>query len=235
MIAFKFVRLNVQMRNKPIRMVGFLSIDQGQSMNDEIIQQIEHAIKSGKMIHAIKLLRKIEDLNLLEAKERIDLMRDYMRDGQTANPFMKAKQQAENNKSSTTRAHSHKPARSNTYNVEGDLPTEAFLFFQRGEVSKGIEVLQNTRGVNKSTAKRMAKMFFQQHPEYTSQEIFRLIGSGAKERDYSLLSTENSKPDIKIDTLSKSKKKNKRKRKAGVFEFIFFIIIFFNIVKACST
>ena len=213
-------------------MVGFLRTDQGQSMNDVIIQQIEHAIKSGKMIQAIKILRQIEDLNLLEAKERIDLMRDYMRDGQTANPFMKAKQQAENNKSSTTRAHSHKPARSNTYNVEGDLPTETFLYFQRGEVSKGIEVLQNTKGVNKSTAKRMAKMFFQQHTEYTSQEIFQLMGTGAEERDYSLSSTENT--NKKTNAPSKSKKKNKRKRKAGVFEFIFFIIIFFNIVKACS-
>ncbi len=214
-------------------MVEYLRTDQGQSMNDVIIQQIEHAIKSGKMIHAIKLLRQIEDLNLLEAKERIDLMRDYMRDGQTANPFMKAKQQAENNQSPATRTHSHKPARSNNYNVEGDLPTETFLFFQRGEVNKGIQVLQETKGVNKATAKRMAKMFFQEHPEYTSQEIYQLMGSGDKERDYSLSSTENTNTDTKIP--SKSNKKSKRKRKAGVFEFIFFIIIFFNIVKACST
>ena len=198
-------------------------------MNDIIYRQVEHAIESGKMIQAIKLLRQVENLNLTEAKERVESMREDLRKRQLDSPYLKAKQQADNYQANAVKAHSHQPARSNTYNVESELPTETFLYFQRGEVNRGLQVLQENKGVNKATAKRMAKMFFQEHPEYSSDEIISLMGSGSIQSDDSLARTTSDSAVASKNT------KRKKKRKAGVFEFIIFIIILFNVIKAFTS
>lgn len=198
-------------------------------MNDIIYRQVEHAIESGKMIQAIKLLRQVENLNLTEAKERVESMREDMRKKQLDSPYLKAKQQAEEYQSNATRAHSHQPARSNTYNVESELPTETFLYFQRGEVNRGLQVLQEIKGVNKTTAKRMAKMFFQEHPEYSSGEIISLMGSGSIQSDDALSNT------ARDHSVSKKKNHSKKKSKIGVFEFIFIVFILFNVIKAITS
>ncbi len=203
-------------------------------MSDLIYRQVEQAIKSGRIIQAIKLLRKVENLNLSEAKERIEQMADKLR-GVERESYPQQKTDREIlEASSRPRAHSHAPARSGVYNIEGDLPTEAFLFFQRGEVEKGIKVIETNKGVNKNSAIRMAKMFYQQHPEYTSAEIGRFMGVGSKERDYSISTMDNSSTKPVDNTKANNTKKTPKKKNNGgsLFKTIFFFIIFINIIRA---
>ena len=203
-------------------------------MSDVIYRQIQQAIQSGKMIQAIKLLRQVENLNLSEAKERIEDMADKLRGIQRDNTY--PQQQTDRQileASSRPRAHSHAPARSGTYNVEGDLPTEAFLFLQKGEVEKGIKVIQEDKGINKNSAKRLAKMFYQQHPEYTSAEVGRFMGAGAKERDYSISTMDNSSSKPMDTTHSKSTNNSRKKKDGGsLFKTVIFFIILINIIRA---
>ncbi len=208
-------------------------------MSDLIYRQIQQAIQSGRIIQAIKLLRQVEDLNLSEAKERIESMVEKMRGEQTQSSYTSQRSDREIlEASSRPRAHSHAPARSGTYNVEGDLPTEAFLFLQKGEVEKGIKVIQEYKGLNKNAAKRMAKLFYQQHPEYTSAEVGRFMGSSGLARDYSLSKTDNSSSQNQNQEQNQQqngKTKTKRKKKkegGGFFKTVIFFIILLNIIRA---
>ena len=203
-------------------------------MSDLIYRQIQQAIQSGRIIQAIKLLRQVENLNLSEAKERIEDMADKLR-GMQRDSYPQEKSDREIlEASSRPRAHGHDPARSGTYNVEGDLPTEAFLFFQRGEVAKGIKVIQEYKGINKSSATRMAKLFYQQHAEYTSAEIGRFMGAGSIERDYSISTMDNTSTKPSNDTNSNAPTKPRKKKNSGgsLFKGIFFFIILINILRA---
>jgi len=197
-------------------------------MNDIIYQQIQSAVQSGKMIQAIKLLRQVENLNLVEAKEKIQDMADRMRDEQYDSPALRAREQ---NERSAIQTHTHQPARQQLYNIEQELPTEAFLFFQKGEVEKGIDVIQAVKGINKSSAKRMAKMFFNHHPEYSSKEIIRLMGSNISVSE----TTQRPGTSSNKSTTRSNSSNNKKKKKTGIFESIIFFIIFINIIRACAS
>jgi len=198
-------------------------------MSDLIYQQIRMALESGKLIQAIKLIRQVENLDLRAAKERVEGMVRDMRNEQNNNPFIQAKTDSEIlEASSRPRAHSHSPARSGEYNVEGDLPTEAFLFFQKGKVDKGIKVIQEVKGVNKNSAKRLAKMFYQQHPEYTSKEIVSLMGSGVAVKDYSKSNTRHQNQSKSTNTTYKKKEK----KGGNIFSTIVFVIILIQFIRA---
>ena len=198
-------------------------------MSEQIYRQITMALESGKVIRAIKLLRQAENLDLKSAKDRIDGMIQDMRSSYSNNTFLQAKTDSEiRDASSRPMAHSHAPARSGVYDVEKELPTEAFLYLQKGEVARALKIIQEDKGINKSSATRIAKIFYQQHAEYTSPEIGRLMGSGGTVTDYSISKTDNT--SSKND--NRSSKPKKKKDNGSVFKFIFFIIILFNIIRA---
>lgn len=198
-------------------------------MSEQIYRQIQMALEDGKAIQAIKLLRQIENLDLKSAKDRIDGMIQDMRSGHMNNPFIQAKTDSEiREASSRPRAHSHAPARSGVYDVEKELPTEAFLYLQKGEVARALKIIQAEKGINKSSATRLAKMFYQQHTEYTSPEIGRLMGSSGTATDYSISKTEITSSKNENSRSSQKKKKDS----GGIIKFVIFFIIALNLIRA---
>jgi len=192
-------------------------------MRNDIYQQVQHLLEAGKLIHAIKLVREEENIGLKEAKDKVEEIVRDIRSGRSENQFLQAKTDSEIlEASSRPRAHSHTPARFATGNIEKELATEAFLFLQKGEVAKAVKVIQETKGINKSSAKRLVKMFYQQHPEYTSDEISRFMKSSFASN------TSNSS----TSTSSQNKSKKSDKPSFSFFKFIVALIILINIIRA---
>lgn len=134
-------------------------------MSNEIQEAILRAVQRGQLIKAIKLLREVENLSLSEAREKVEAM----------SRVISSRERIDEKRA--TQIHSHPPARSGVYDVEKDLSTEAFLYLQKGEVSEGLKIIQESKGIGKSAASNLAKTFYKQHPEYHSSEIEKLMQS----------------------------------------------------------
>jgi hypothetical protein len=167
-------------------------------MKNDIQEKMLKAVANGQLIRGIKLLRQIDNISLKEAKEKIEALSRSMQGGNDKNLYVEAKKDQ-----MTPRVHSHIPARKEKYNLETSLPTEAFLFMQKGEVKEAIRVLKEVKGLNQSAASNLAIAFYKKHPEYESKEIKSLMNN---------LFTSKS---------SSGRKKNNSK----VGNFIFFVIV----------
>ena len=179
-------------------------------MQNNIPDNVIKAVANGQLIRAIKLLRQAENIDLQSAKKEIESLAAQINAGRQDNFYVDAK-----NKSNTPLVHSHAPARNQVNNVEKNLPTEAFLFLQKGEVKEALRVLKETRGLGLSAASNLAKKFYGQHPEYQSKEIEQLMSSRVS----------NSSPSKTSTT------KSKRKKKSNLVEMIVFMIIIFIFLK----
>lgn len=98
-----------------------------------------------------------------------------MQSNEANNPYTQSQQQQ--NTYSQPRVHTHRPARQEQYDLEKELPTEAFLYLQKGEVKNAIRVIHEVQGLNKNTATRLVKTFYTNHPEYHSDEVDKLMRS----------------------------------------------------------
>jgi len=170
-------------------------------MKNNIQEKILTAVANGQLIRGIKLLRQVDNISLKEAKEKIEALSRSMQSGNGKNLYVEAK-----NDQMTPRVHTHAPARHEKYNLETTLPTEAFLFMQKGEVKEAIRVLKEVKGLSQSAASNLAIAFYKKHPEYKSKEIDALMSN--------------------LFTTKSSSGRNKNKSKVGNFIFFVIVIIF---------
>jgi len=61
--------------------------------------------------------------------------------------------------------HSHR------HNIEKDLPTEAYLFLQKGDKKEAIRVLREVRGMSASAANTLANQFYSLNPQYNQDAV----------------------------------------------------------------
>lgn len=172
-------------------------------MRDAIPENVLRAVTNGQLIRAIKLLRNVENISLKDAKQKIEAVRDSL----TSDSY------SDKDRQIATVVHTHTPARRGSYNIEKDMPTEAFLFFQKGEVKEAIRVLKAVKGISEAAAKNTAKTFYSQHPEYQSDEIENLM---------------RSRP---TSTSTSSAVGGNKKKKMGFIEMIIIGVILFSFLK----